>query len=105
MLHSLRFRLLIATLLVVFVTLGIMAIISSERAADEFRSYVEHGDYSRNRRLAFALTRAYAQTQTWQDIQPVLENMSQVSGDRVVVTDVQGKIVGDSSEELIGRAV
>jgi signal transduction histidine kinase len=105
MLHSLRFRLLMVTLLVVLVTLGVMGIVSSQQTAGEFRNYVEHGDRLRQRGLALALTRAYSQTQSWQNIQPVIEDSSQASGDRVVVADLQGKIVGDSSKELIGKTV
>jgi signal transduction histidine kinase len=105
MLHSLRFRLLIATLLIVLVTVSVMAVFASQRTAGEFRSYVERGDRSRDRRLAFVLNRAYAQTRSWQNIQPALEDLSQVSGERVVVADLQGKIVGDSSKEWIGKSV
>src|SRR5512143_466913 len=105
MLHSLRFRLLIVTLLVVLVTLGVMGIVSSQQTAGEFRNYVEHGNHLRQRGLAFALTRAYSQTQSWQNIQPVIEESSQASGDRVVVADLQGKIIGDSGKELIGKTV
>jgi signal transduction histidine kinase len=105
MLHSLRFRLLIATLLIVLVTVSIMAAFASQRTAGEFRNYVERGDRSRDRRLAFALNRAYAQTRSWQTIQPTVEDLSVVSGERVVVADLQGKIVGDSSKEWIGRSV
>ena len=105
MLHSLRFRLLLATLLIVLVTVTVMAVFSSQRTAGEFRTYVEHGDRLRQRGLVFPLTRAYAQTQNWQNIQSVIEESSQVTGDRVVVTDLQGKIVGDSSKELVGKTV
>ena len=105
MLHSLRFRLLIATLVIVLVSVSVMAAFASQRTAGEFRSYVEHDDRLRQRRFTFALTRAYAQTQTWQNIQPVIEEWGQVSGDRVVVTDLQGTIVGDSNNELIGKNV
>ena len=78
MLHSLRFRLLIATLLIVLVTVSVMAVFASQRTAGEFRSYVEHSDRTRQRRFEFALTRAYAQTRTWQNIQPVIEEWEQV---------------------------
>jgi len=105
MLHSLRFRLLLATLLIVLVTVTVMAVFASQRTAGEFRTYVEHGDRLRQRGLVFPLARAYAQAQNWQDIQPVIEESSQVTGDRVVVTDLQGKIVGDSSKDLIGKTV
>ena len=105
MLHSLRFRLLMATLLVVLVTVSVMAVFASQRTAGEFRSYVEHGNSQQQRRFQFALARAYAHTQTWENIQPVIEEWGQVSGDRVVVTDLQGKIVGDSSQDLTGKSV
>jgi len=105
MLHSLRFRLLIATLLIVLVTVSVMAVFASQRTAGEFRSYVEHGDRTRQRRFEFALTRAYGQTRTWQNIQPVIEEWEQVSGERVVVADLYGKIVGDSGNEWVGKNV
>ncbi len=105
MLHSLRFRLLIATLLIVLVTVSVMAVFASQRTAGEFRSYVEHDDRTRQRRFEFALTRAYAQTRTWQNIQPVIEEWEQVSGERVVVADFNGKIVGDSGNEWVGKNV
>jgi signal transduction histidine kinase len=104
-LHSLRFRLLGATLVVVLVTVSVMAVFASQRTAGEFRSYVAHDDRLRQRRFAFALTRAYAQTQTWQNIQPIIEQWGQVSGDQVVVADLQGNIVGDSSKDLLGKTV
>jgi len=105
MLHSLRFRLLAATLLVVLVTVSVMAIFASQRTEGEFRSYVEHGDRLRQRGLGFALNRAYAQTQSWQNIQTYIDESSQVTNDRIIVADLQGKIVADSDKELVGNTV
>lgn len=103
MLHSLRFRLLIATLLIVLVSVTVMAVFASQRTVGEFRNFTAHDDFMRQRGLGLALSRAYSQTQDWQDLQPVIDEWSQANSQRVVVTDRQGNIVGDSSKELVGR--
>ena len=105
MLHSLRFRLLIATLLIVLVTVSVMAVFASQRTAGEFRSYVEHDDRLRQRGLSQALSRAYAQAQNWQDIQPVIDEWSQANSQRIVVTDRQGRVLGDSGKDMMGKTV
>ena len=90
MLHSLRFRLLIATLLIVLVTVSVMAVFASQRTVGEFRNFAARDDRLRQQGLSQALSRAYAQAQNWQDLQPVIDEWSQANSQRIVVTDRQG---------------
>jgi signal transduction histidine kinase len=105
MLHSLRFRLLIATLLIVLVTVSVMAVFASQRTVGEFRDFAARDDHLRQRGLSQALSRAYAQAQSWQDLQPVIDEWSQANSQRIVVADRQGQVVGDSGKDMIGKTV
>jgi len=105
MLHSLRFRLLIATLLIVLVTVSVMAVFASQQTVGEFRSFTARDDHLRQRGLSQALSRAYAQTQSWQDVQPVIDEWSQANSQRIVVTDRRGQVLGDSGKDMLGKIV
>ena len=105
MLYSLRFRLLIATLLIVVVSVSVMAVFASQRTVGEFRNFAARDDRLRQQGLAQALSRAYAQTQNWQDLQPFIDEWSQANSQRLVVTDRQGQVVGDSGKDLMGKTV
>jgi signal transduction histidine kinase len=105
MLNSLRFRLLIATLLIVVVSVSVMAIFASQRTVGEFRDFAAHNDRLQQQALSQALSRAYAQEQDWQDLQPVISEWSQANGQRIVVADPQGKIIIDSGNDLLGQTV
>jgi len=59
----------------------------------------------RDRRFEGFLTMYYTQYRNWSGVQPELERMTQITGERVILTDQQGRIVADSEGELIGQAV
>jgi len=105
MLHSLRFRLLIATLLIVVVSVGIMAVFASQRTVGEFRDFAARNDRLQQQALSQALSRAYAQAQNWQDLLPIINEWSQANGQRIVVTDRQGRVVDDSGKDMLGATI
>ena len=105
MLHSLRFRLLIATLLIVVVSVSVMAVFASQRTVGEFRDFAAHNDRLQQQALSQALSRAYAQEQDWQELQPIVSEWSQANGQRIVVTDSQGRVIIDSGNDLMGQIV
>ena len=103
--HSLRFRLLASTVLVVIVAVSVTALFASRSTASEFTSYLEHGSARQQHRFVMMLTNAYAQAQTWDGVQPLVEQLGQFTGERAVLADANGKIVGDSGRDLVGKAV
>jgi signal transduction histidine kinase len=103
--HSLRFRLLLATIVVVLIAVGVTALVVGRSTAGAFQRYVQRGGEDRYFRFATALSRTYGTTLDWSDIQPEVERLSQLSGQRVVVANVQGVIVGDSDNKLVGKPV
>jgi signal transduction histidine kinase len=105
MLHSLHFRLLIATLLIVLVTVSVMAVFASQRTVGEFRDFAARDDRLREQGLSQALSRAYAEAQDWQNLQPVIDDWSHANGQRIVVTDRQGQVLGDSGKDMLGKTI
>jgi signal transduction histidine kinase len=103
--HSLRFRLLAGIILVVLIAVGVTAVIASQRTAGEFHRYVADRGDMRYRRFADVLMRAYGRTTLWEDVQAEVERVAQMSGQRVVIADTDGRIVNDSERALIGRAI
>lgn len=105
MLHSLRFRVLVALVLVVAVAVGIVAFLASRTTTGEFRRYVEHWGMMRDRRFEMFLAGHYMQNRSWSGVQPLVEQMGQITGERVVLADREGQIVADSAEKLVGQTV
>jgi signal transduction histidine kinase len=103
--RSLRFRLLIATILVVIIAVGVTAFVASRRTTGEFQRYVQRRGPLDDRRLAFFLARTYDKTKSWDGIQSEIAQLAQMSGQRVVVADGDRKIVADSEDKLIGKTV
>jgi signal transduction histidine kinase len=103
--HSLRLRLLLASIVVVLIAVGVTAFVASRRTAGEFRRYVERREPIDGRRLAFLIARAYSVNESWEGIQGEVEQISAVSGDRVVVVDAAGIAVADSKDEIVGKPV
>jgi signal transduction histidine kinase len=103
--RSLRLRLLIAIGLVVVVALGVTAFVASRRASGDFQHYIEQTGSIRFRRFTDILSQVYGASSSWSDVQPEVERMAQISGQRVLVADAQGKVVGDSEHNLAGEPV
>ena len=103
--HSLRFRLLMATIFVVLVAVSFTSLVASNTTAGAFRHFVRYDREDRIQRFAVVMGAVYAQTQSWEMARPMAEGIGTLVGARVVVADVNGQIVGDSGRELVGKTV
>jgi two-component system sensor histidine kinase BaeS len=103
--RSLRVRLLLATIVVVLIAVGVTALVVGRSTTGEFQRFVARGGEDRYFRYATRLSQVYGMTLSWDDIQPEVERLSEVTGQRVVVADSSGTIVGDSDNKLVGKPV
>ena len=103
MIHSLRFRLILAFTLVIMVAVGAVYFFVSQTAGDEIRRYGERSEQVRFGRVGFELTHYYHEHGSWEGIQPYLEQWSSLYGHRIILTDSSGTVVADSSEDLLGE--
>src|SRR5215207_9238635 len=84
LLHSLQFRLLAVLVVAVVAALGTVAVVARASTAAEFARYVED-----NR----------------EEMQAVAERIAATTGDRLVATNTQGRVILDSSDQLLGERV
>ena len=103
--HSLRFRMLVTLILVVVATVGGIALLSTLAANRIHYRYERDRQVTRHEGFARLLTQYYAQYGNWSGVQPVIERMSQITGERVILVSQAGQIVADSAGELVGQVL
>src|SRR5712691_1953046 len=81
-LHRLQYRLLALLVVVVAVALGTVALVARASTTSEFARYVEDNRH---------------------DMQAVAQQIAATTGDRLLVTGTQGRVILDSSGELVGQ--
>jgi len=102
MIHSLRFRLLLAFTLVILVTIGAVFFFINEATKDEIRQFQEQADQLLARRMGFELSRYYFRQGDWEGIQPFVEQWGNLYEQRIVLTDANGFVAADSEGDLLG---
>jgi signal transduction histidine kinase len=105
MFQSLRFRLLVVLILAVVAAVGGMAFFNTLATTRMFTRYEEDRRMTRHQRFEGLLTQHYAQNESWSGVQPVVERLGQITGERVILADEEGQIVADSAGELVGQPV
>jgi len=103
--RSLRFRVLVALILVIVVAVGIVAFLASRVTSGEFQRYVERGGTIRHQRFEVFWAGYYVRTRSWAGVQPLVEQAGQITGERIVLADGEGQIVADSASKLMGQTV
>ncbi len=103
MIHSLRFRLLVAFTLVILVAVGAIYFFVSQTTGDEIRRYGERSEQMRFTRVGFELYRYHREYGGWGGIQPYVEQWGSLYGRRIILTDSSGMVVADSQGELLGE--
>jgi signal transduction histidine kinase len=100
--HSLNFRLLVAFALVIVVVISSIFFFAYYRTRSEISLIGERMEQAQNRRIEMELSRYFQFTRSWEDVQPLVKQWSNLSGRRIILTDSEGKVVADSDEELLG---
>jgi len=103
--HSLRLRLIVVLVLVMVAMVGAIALISTQVTTRRFRDYENRRGTMRDQRFERFLAWHYVRRGSWSDVQLELERIGQITGERVILADREGRIVADSEGELIGQPV
>ncbi len=105
MLHSLRLRLILAVALVMVAVVVALAFVGAQVTARSFQRYEDQRGMLRDARFERFLADLYVRQGGWTAVQPEIERIGQITGERVILTDSQGWIVADSSNERVGQFV
>lgn len=103
MINSLRFRLIISFIAVIMVTIGSISIFVNQRALSELRRFEESREQILTERMVFELSRYYLWHGGWEGIQPFVDQVASLYGQRIVLTDASGKVIADSEADLLGE--
>ena len=102
--RSLRWKLGGALLLIVVISVGLMAYFTNINTTREFGQYLSQGNQKYVQNRANALSQIYSQEGGWSRIQSLLPDLQRSSNDRLVIADASGVIVGDTSNQWLGKA-
>jgi signal transduction histidine kinase len=112
MFNSLRFRLLLITIVVLMVTVGTVAFFASQSTSNQFRASLQGIlDYpnlnidAKINAINKLLATHTGDRAIWEDLQVLLEQMERTSKARFVVAELDGRVLADSGGELIGGRI
>ncbi|MBM2825627.1 MAG: integral rane sensor signal transduction histidine kinase [Dehalococcoidales bacterium] len=103
--RSLSWKLGGALLLIVIVSVGLMAYLTNLSTAREFRNYVIQGNTMHASGVGDSLSGFYSRQGNWNGVQGVLPGLLRMNGDRLIVADISGIIVGDTDGNALGDTV
>lgn len=103
MIHSLRFRLLVAFTMAILIAIGATLFFVGMATRNQIQRFGESVDQARIVRMQTELARFYLRYQNWGGIQPYVEQWGNLYEQRIILTDSQGVVVADSRGELLGK--
>ena len=103
MIHSLRFRLLVAFTLAILTAIGSTFFFVSLATRGQIQQYGERVDQARTARMASELSRFYFVRRDWSGIQPYIEQWGNLYEQRIILTNSAGVVVADSQGDLLGQ--
>ncbi len=101
---SLRYKILIAIVLVVFTGVVVTALYATRSTTGAFQQYVAQGQTIRENHFTVMLTGFYSTAQTWDGVQPFVAQMAGMTGERIVLADTNKVVIADSDGILIGKS-
>ncbi len=102
--RSLLFRMIAAFSVVILVALLAVFTFMSWSTEAEFERFRANVDAQRAEDVRFALVRYYINSGDWTGIQPYVKHIADMWEWRIIVTDADGIVVADSTEELLGSS-
>jgi signal transduction histidine kinase len=101
--HNLNFRLLTAFTIVIVVIIGSVFFLTYRTTRNEISQVGERLESMQDRRVQTELSRYYQFIDSWDGVQPLVVQWGNLYGRRIVLTDNNGIVVADSSENLLGN--
>jgi signal transduction histidine kinase len=103
MIHKLQFRLFIAFLIIIIVAIGTTSIFAYITLRNEVRQYEDDVRLIQILRTEHILEQYYRENLSWDGIQPLVEQISSLHGQRIIITDNSNIVISDSEKKLVGE--
>jgi signal transduction histidine kinase len=104
-LHSLRLRLLLLTVIVSAVAVAAVALLSSRIASRQFDRYLTTDHEANLERYRAALTRHYREHGGWAEVQAALEQVGAVAGKGLILVDAQRNVLAAAPPEMARASI
>ncbi len=98
--RSLRVRILLMTLMVSLAAIAAVGLLSSRATSERFEQYVAAGERIDLERFREVLSEHHVKTGGWQNVEPLLARIKNISGKEVLLLDGEGNLVAVSSESV-----
>jgi len=99
--YRMQFKLLATFMLVILVAIGTVALFVGRSAKEGVEEFEELSEQLHMARMEQMLSGYYFQG--WAGVQSLVKEMSYLYSRRIVLTDGYGTVIGDSSENLLGK--
>jgi signal transduction histidine kinase len=103
MIHKLQFRLLLAFIVVILVTIGMVSFVAYQSLKSQVEQYEITVDNIRAMRMERVLVYHYDREGDWMGIQPFLVQMGTLYDRQIVLTDTSGIVVAATDTALQGE--
>jgi signal transduction histidine kinase len=101
--HRLWFRLSMVFAVIIVVTVGTIYLFVSERIAVEMQSQEQIStQYRTDQILSMLYYHYWRQGLSWQGVQSMVEGAARVSGTNIILVAVNGTVIADSQNKLVG---
>jgi signal transduction histidine kinase len=101
--HHLQFRLILAFVLVIVVTISAVFVFVAWTTWQQIQQYEQRNIEIRAERAKFVLASYYRSNGSWNGIQPLVEQLSIMEEERIVLVGTNDLAVADSEQEVIGK--
>jgi len=98
-------RLLVVTVLPVLISVVSIAFLANYITIGQFESFIGEDIQQRDERLERVMERYYQDQGNWAGVGSTVQRMSQLTGERLVLSDQTGKVVADSGGQLVDQQV
>jgi signal transduction histidine kinase len=103
LIYSLRFRLIVAFSLVICIAIGTVSLFASQTSGAKIQQYQQQTNQIKMDRAQCLLSQYYSHGGDWPDIQPVVQHMGSIYGQRTILTNSSNLVVADSELDYIGK--
>jgi methyl-accepting chemotaxis protein len=101
--HRLQFRLILAFVLVIVVTIAAVFVFVAWTTWKQIQQYEERNIQVRTERAKFVLSRFYLSSGSWEGIQPLVEQLSTMEEERIILVGTDGLVAADSEQQVTGK--
>lgn len=103
MIHSLRFRLLVAFTLAILLAIGATFVFVGLATRSAIRQFQEEGSQIYASRVERILSSYYLKQGDWTGVQPFVEQMEAQRGQHIMLIGSEGEVVADSQGNMMGE--